>query len=37
MAMHGHRLIADLIHGATITRVRHESQIPLFLVKAQMD
>ena len=37
MTTHGHRLIADLIHGATITKVRHESNIPLFLVKAQMD
>ena len=37
MTTHGHRLIADLIHGATITKVRHESDIPLFLVKAHMD
>jgi manganese transport protein len=37
MATHGHRLISDLIHGTTITRVRHESPIPLFLVKAEMD
>jgi manganese transport protein len=37
MATHGHRLIADLIHGATITKVRHETDVPLFLVKAHMD
>ena len=37
MTTHGHRLIADLIHGATITKVRHESDVPLFLVKAHMD
>lgn len=37
MTTHGHRLIADLIHGATITKVRHESDIPLFLVRAHMD
>ena len=37
MATHGHRLISDLIHGTTITKVRHESAIPLFLVKAEMD
>jgi nucleotide-binding universal stress UspA family protein len=37
MTTHGHRLISDLIHGATITKVRHESDIPLFLVKAHMD
>ena len=34
MAAHGHKLIDDLIHGATITKVRHESEIPIFLVKA---
>ncbi|MBZ5669048.1 MAG: universal stress protein [Acidobacteriia bacterium] len=37
MATHGHRLISDLIHGTTITRVRHESTIPLFLVRAEMN
>jgi universal stress protein A len=37
MATHGHRLISDLIHGTTITKVRHESAVPLFLVKAEMD
>ena len=36
MTTHGHRLISDLIHGTTITKVRHESPIPLFLVKAEM-
>ena len=37
MTTHGHRLIADVIHGTTITKVRHESHIPIFLVKAEMD
>ena len=37
MAAHGHKLIADLIHGTTITKVRHESKIPIFLVKARPD
>lgn len=37
MTTHGHRLISDLIHGTTITKVRHESHVPLFLVKAEMD
>ena len=37
MTTHGHRLISDVIHGTTITKVRHESNVPLFLVKAQMD
>jgi len=36
MTTHGHRLISDLIHGTTITKVRHESYVPLFLVKADM-
>lgn len=34
MATHGHRLLEDLIYGATITRVRHESEVPIFLVRA---
>lgn len=34
MTTHGHRLLSDLIHGTTITRVRHEAEIPIFLVKA---
>jgi len=37
MTTHGHRLISDLIHGTTITKVRHESEIPILLVKAEMD
>jgi nucleotide-binding universal stress UspA family protein len=37
MTTHGHRLISDLIHGTTITKVRHESNVPLFLVKANMN
>ncbi len=37
MAPHGHKLIADLIHGTTIDKVRHESEIPIFLVKAKPD
>ncbi len=34
MTTHGHRLIADIILGATITKVRHESNVPLFIVRA---
>ena len=37
MAAHGHKLIADLIHGTTIDKVRHESEVPIFLVKARPD
>jgi manganese transport protein len=36
MTTHGHRLISDVIHGTTITKVRHESNVPIFLVKAEM-
>ncbi len=37
MATHGHKLIGDLIYGTTISKVRHESEIPVFLVKAKPD
>ncbi len=37
MTTHGHRLLSDLIHGTTITRVRHEAEIPIFLVRAPHD
>jgi manganese transport protein len=37
MAAHGHKLIGDLIYGTTIGKVRHESEIPIFLVKAKPD
>jgi len=33
MTTHGHRLLQDLIYGTTITRVRHESEVPIFLVR----
>jgi manganese transport protein len=36
MTTHGHRWLADLVHGATIDKVRHESRVPLFVVKAEM-
>ena len=35
MTTHGHRLLQDLIYGATITRVRHESEVPIFLVRGR--
>jgi nucleotide-binding universal stress UspA family protein len=34
MTTHGHRLLSDLIYGTTITKVRHEAEIPIFLVRA---
>lgn len=37
MTTHGHRFLADLIHGTTITKVRHEADAPIFLVRASPD
>lgn len=34
MTSHGHRLIADILHGSTINEVRHQSTVPLLLVRA---
>ena len=34
MSTHGHRWLSDLIHGTTITKVRHETDIPIFLSRA---
>jgi nucleotide-binding universal stress UspA family protein len=34
MTTHGHRLLSDIIYGETIEKVRHESEIPIFLVRA---
>ena len=33
MATHGHRGLSDILYGATIDKVRHESEIPVFLIK----
>jgi nucleotide-binding universal stress UspA family protein len=33
MTTHGHRFFGDLIHGSTITAVRHKSLIPVLLVR----
>jgi len=35
MSTHGHRFMGDLVHGATVTRVRHEVDIPVLLLKAR--
>lgn len=37
MATHGHRLLLDIIYGETIEKVRHEAEIPLFLVRGSLD
>jgi nucleotide-binding universal stress UspA family protein len=35
MSTHGHRLIGDLLHGATADRVRHLVKVPVLLLRAQ--
>jgi nucleotide-binding universal stress UspA family protein len=35
MATHGHRFIADVLHGATADRVRHLLKVPVLLLRAQ--
>jgi manganese transport protein len=35
LASHGHRFLGDLFHGSTITQVRHQTKIPLLIVRAQ--
>jgi nucleotide-binding universal stress UspA family protein len=34
MAGHGHRFLGDIIHGSTITEVRHNTFIPLLVIRA---
>jgi nucleotide-binding universal stress UspA family protein len=35
MSTHGHRFLADLLHGATVDRLRHQVSVPVLLLKAQ--
>lgn len=35
MATHGHRYLADLVHGTTVDRVRHLVNVPVLLLKVQ--
>jgi len=35
MAGHGHRLFGDIFHGSTITEVRHQTSIPLLVIRAK--
>jgi nucleotide-binding universal stress UspA family protein len=35
MAGHGHRLFGDILHGSTITQVRHDTTIPILIVRAK--
>jgi nucleotide-binding universal stress UspA family protein len=34
MSTHGHRFLADLIHGTTVNRVRHMVRVPVLLLRA---
>jgi len=33
MSTHGHRYLADLVHGTTVDRVRHLVNVPVLLLK----
>ena len=35
MAGHGHRFFGDLLHGSTITEVRHKTSIPVLTVRVK--
>jgi manganese transport protein len=37
LAGHGHRLFGDIFHGSTITEVRHNTSIPLLVIRAKKD
>ena len=37
MSTHGHRFLADVLHGATADRVRHLVKVPVLLLRAQHD
>ena len=35
MTTHGHRFVADLLHGSTADKVRHEVDVPVLLLKVR--
>ena len=35
MATHGHRLLEDLVRGSTATALRHQTKIPILMVRAE--
>jgi nucleotide-binding universal stress UspA family protein len=35
MSTHGHRFLADIIHGTTVDRVRHTVRVPVLLLRGQ--
>jgi len=36
MSTHGHRFVADLLHGSTADKVRHLVDVPVLLLKARL-
>jgi nucleotide-binding universal stress UspA family protein len=34
MSTHGHRFLADIIHGTTVDKVRHTVRVPVLLLRA---
>jgi len=34
MSTHGHRYLADIVHGTTVDRLRHLVKVPVLLLKA---
>jgi nucleotide-binding universal stress UspA family protein len=37
MSTHGHRFLADVVHGATADRVRHRVRMPVLLLRAHQE
>jgi nucleotide-binding universal stress UspA family protein len=37
MSTHGHRFLSDLLHGTTVDRLRHLVDVPVLLLKAQVE
>lgn len=35
MATHGHRLLEDVVRGSTATALRHQTRIPILMVRAE--
>ncbi len=36
MAVHGHRLFRDILHGSTANGVRHQSMVPVLMVRTSL-
>jgi len=35
LTTHGHKLLGDIVHGSTIDKVRHNTSVPLLVVRAK--